>query len=363
MKRTQAWLADGREIVYFDRYDDAVRRLDDPRSLPEVSTNAALRWDAAVEEWVVVAGHRQGRTHHPPADECPLCPSTPERQTEVPSSDYDVVVFENRFPSLSMSAGSGGAATDEGAPEWPPATGRCEVVCFTPDHEASFGTLSLEQVRTVLEAWVDRTQELRALPGVVQVFPFENRGREIGVTLAHPHGQIYAYPFEPPRTTRLLTAERHHLQRTGEHLSAHILRTERADGRRIVAENDEWIAFVPVAARWPFEVHLYPTTRVPDLPSLGELARACFGPLYLEILRRLDGLFDLPMPYVAAWYQRPSTAGPEECALHLVLFSSRRAPGKLKHLAGSESAMDVFINDIPPERAAAMLRAVRPFRS
>jgi UDPglucose--hexose-1-phosphate uridylyltransferase len=354
VKRTAAHLADGREIVYFDSDDAAVRRFDDPRRLPAISTSSALRWDAAVEEWVVIAGHRQTRTFLPPADECPLCPSRDGRHTEVPSRDYEVVVFENRFPSLSMAAAPDGEVADPERER--PGIGRCEVVCFTPDHDASFSSLSPRQARTVLEAWVDRTVELSALPGVVQVFPFENRGEEIGVTLGHPHGQVYAYPFVPPRAARLLAAERRHHAATGRHLSDDLLAEECADGRRVVAADDSWVAFVPVAARWPFEVHLYPRRRVPDLPSLSEQERAAFGPLYLDVLRRLDGLFGLPMPYVSAWHQAPSTAGPGEAALHLTLFSTRRGPGKLKFLAGSESAAGVFINDIPPELAAQMLR-------
>ncbi len=357
MRRTPTRLADGREIVYFDGDDAPPRRLDDPRDLPDTSTSSALRWDAAVEEWVIIAGHRQGRTFMPPTDQCPLCPSSPDRATEVPADDYQVAVFENRFPSLSMAA----------APDDPPhesvtarpGVGRCEVVCFTPDHDASFGSLSPAQARLVLEAWVDRTRELSALPGVELVFPFENRGEEIGVTLAHPHGQVYAYPFVPPRAARLLSSERRHHARTGRHLSDDILAAECADGRRIVGENPSWVAFVPAAARWPFEVHLYPTVRVPDLPSLGEPAREAFADLYLDVLRRLDALFGVPMPYVSAWHQAPSSAGPGEAALHLTLFSTRRGPGKLKYLAGSESAAGAFINDIPPERAAAMLRDAR----
>jgi UDPglucose--hexose-1-phosphate uridylyltransferase len=356
VKRTAARLADGREIIYFDRDDSAVRRLDDPRDLPPVGTTSALRWDAYREEWVIVAGHRQTRTFLPPADECPLCPSRDGRATEIPSDDYEVVVFENRFPSLSMSAAPGDALLPPA--DVRPGVGRCEVVCFTSAHDASFGALDAGQVRTVMEAWVDRTRELSALSGVVQVFPFENRGQEIGVTLAHPHGQIYAYPFVTPRTARMLASEQRHHARTGRHLSDDIVAAEREDGRRILAGNDEWVAFVPAAARWPFEVHVYPTTRVPDLPSLSDTAKDAFGPLYLDVLRRLDGLFDLPMPYVAGWYQAPAGEDPAASALLLELFSTRRGPGKLKYLAGSESAMDVFINDIPPERAATMLREV-----
>ncbi len=361
VRRTPDVMADGRQLFYFDDTEPylsgkASRSVPDTRPLGAAASAGERRRDPLTGDWVVLAAHRMDRTFLPPADECPLCPSRDGKHTEVPSADYEVVVFENRFPSLSVSASPDDPGADPARLR--PGTGRCEVVCFTPDHDASFASLSPQQVRTVLEAWVDRTLELRAVPGVVQVFPFENRGEEIGVTLGHPHGQVYAYPFVPPRAARLLAAERRHHAGTGRHLSDDILAEERADGRRIVVQDEAWTAFVPVAARWPFEVHLYPNERVPDLPSLSEHARDAFGPVYLEVLRRLDGLFDVPMPYIAAWNQAPSTAGPGEAALHLTLFSTRRGPGKLKFLAGSESAAGVFINDILPERAAEMLRAV-----
>jgi UDPglucose--hexose-1-phosphate uridylyltransferase len=205
----------------------------------------------------------------------------------------------------------------------------------------------------VLEAWTDRTRELSALPGVEQVFVFENRGAEIGVTLSHPHGQIYAYPFVPPRPLQMIrTAERH-----GGCLHCAAIAAEQAAGTRVVAESPRWFAFVPHAARWPFEVHIYPRRHVPDLVALDDTERDEFPPLYLDVLRRFDGIFDDPMPYVAGWQQAPVRIGREYAHLFLQLFSIRRAPDKLKYLAGSESAMGVFINDIAPERAAEILRA------
>jgi UDPglucose--hexose-1-phosphate uridylyltransferase len=238
--------------------------------------------------------------------------------------------------------------------------GRCEVVCFTADHDVSFAGLTPDRVRLIVDAWADRTAELSGLPGVEQVFCFENRGEEIGVTLRHPHGQIYAYPFVTPRTGRMLAAARRHRERTGSDLFADVLAAERRARTRVVAENRDWTAFVPAAARWPFEVHLYPNRRVGTISELDAAARDGFGPIYLEVLRRLDGLFGVEMPYIAGWYQAPVTAERDLAYLHLRLFSNRRAPGKLKYLAGSESAMDVFINDVPPEEAARMLRAATP---
>ncbi|MDT0545860.1 MULTISPECIES: galactose-1-phosphate uridylyltransferase [Streptomyces] len=344
MKKTATRLADGRELIYYDAHDDAVRDAVDPRPLDPIATSSEIRHDRLLGDRVAVASHRQGRTYHPPADECPLCPSREGRHSEIPAADYDVVVFENRFPSLAGDSG------------------RCEVVCFTSDHDASFADLTPEQAALVLEAWTDRTAELAGLPSVEQVFCFENRGKEIGVTLGHPHGQIYGYPFVTPRTQLMLRSLAEHRERTGRNLFDDVVADEVADGRRIVLEGEHWIAFVPYAAHWPYEVHLYPKRRVPDLRDLDEGARTEFPQMYLELLKRFDRIFgegEPPTPYIAAWHQAPfSVADRGEFALHLELFTIRRTSGKLKFLAGSESGMNVFINDVPPEAAAERLREV-----
>ncbi|NBM18768.1 galactose-1-phosphate uridylyltransferase [Streptomyces sp. GC420] len=345
MKKTSTRLADGRELIYYDLRDDLVRDAVDRRPLDPISTTSEIRRDRLLGDSVAVASHRQARTYHPPADECPLCPSREGRHTEIPEPDYDVVVFENRFPSLAGDSG------------------RCEVVCFTSDHEASFAELTEQQAGLVLEAWTDRTAELAELPSVEQVFCFENRGREIGVTLGHPHGQIYAYPFVTPRTALMLRSLTEHAERTGgANLFDEVLAGELADGRRVVIEGEHWVAFVPYAAHWPYEVHLYPRRRVRDLRALDDAQRTEFPQIYLELLRRFDRIFgshEPPTPYIAAWHQAPLRApGREGFALHLELFTVRRTSGKLKFLAGSESGMSVFINDVPPEAAAERLREV-----
>ncbi|MEU8692146.1 galactose-1-phosphate uridylyltransferase [Streptomyces sp. NPDC048665] len=350
MKKTSTRLADGRELIYYDLRDDTVRDAVDRRPLDRTVTTSEIRRDALLGDAVAIASHRQGRTYHPPADECPLCPTRGERLSEIPDASYDVVVFENRFPSLAGDSG------------------RCEVVCFTSDHDASFAGLTEEQARLVLDAWTDRTSELSHLPAVEQVFCFENRGEEIGVTLGHPHGQIYAYPFTTPRTALMLRSLAAHKEATGgENLFDAVVERELAD-ERVVLESEHWVAFVPYAAHWPYEVHLYPKRRVPDLLALDEAARTEFPQVYLELLRRFDRIFgegEPPTPYIAAWHQAPFGALEEfdgvtrdDFALHLELFTVRRTSGKLKFLAGSESGMSVFINDVPPERAAERLREV-----
>ncbi|MDQ0812955.1 UDPglucose--hexose-1-phosphate uridylyltransferase [Streptomyces sp. B3I7] len=350
MKKTSTRLADGRELIYYDLRDDTVRDAVDRRPLERTVTTSEIRRDVLLGDAVAVASHRQGRTYHPPADECPLCPSRGERLSEIPDSSYDVVVFENRFPSLAGDSG------------------RCEVVCFTSDHDAAFADLTEEQARLVLDAWTDRTAELSHLPSVQQVFCFENRGAEIGVTLGHPHGQIYAYPFTTPRTALMLRSLAEHRRTSGgENLFDAVVERESA-GARLVLETGHWVAFVPYAAHWPYEVHLYPRRRVPDLLALDEAARTEFPQVYLELLRRFDRIFgdDEPAtPYISAWHQAPFGALEEfdgvsrdDFALHLELFTIRRTAGKLKFLAGSESGMNVFINDVPPETAARRLREV-----
>lgn len=356
MKRSATRLADGRELIYYDERDDADRSAVDTRELPPPPPASEIRYDPVLDEWVAIAAHRQGRTFLPPAAECPLCPSRPGRATEIPAADYDVVVFENRFPSFSDRCSGDLDPQDAGLVPVRHGAGRCEVVCFTSDHGSSFSALNPPRVRTVLDAWADRTAALSDLPGVEQVFCFENRGEEIGVTLHHPHGQIYGYPFVTPRTRRMLGSARRYAKRTTGNLFADLLAAERAAGVRVVVGNEHWTGYVPAAARWPYEIHVYPHRQVPDLAALSDAERESFGPLYLDLLRRLDGLFGVPMPYVAAWQQAPVRTDRELGYLHLQLFSTRRAPGKLKYLAGSESAMGVFINDVRPEDTARMLR-------
>ncbi len=362
MRKTTTRLADGRDLIYFDDVSATADRsgIVDRRPLPPRNVASTMRFDRALEEWVVVAGHRQSRTFMPPDDACPLCPSTDRYLSEIPAPDYDVVVFENRFPSFSQTPviSDGDVPADIDFFQTRPAFGRCEVVCFTADHDGSFSSLAPARARTVIEAWVDRTTALSAIPGIEQVFCFENRGVEIGVTLNHPHGQIYGYPYVTPRSRQQLESARRHRNRTGRNLFADLVAGEIAAGERIVARGDCWTAFVPFAARWPLEVHLYPNRQVPDLPALTDAERDELSHVYLDVLRRMEGVYDDSLPYIAAWHQAPTRADRDLAYLHLEVFSIRRAPGKLKYLAGSESAMGAFVSDVLPEDAARMLREV-----
>jgi UDPglucose--hexose-1-phosphate uridylyltransferase len=302
MKITQIQLSDGRELRYYDE-DGAPERTEvDQRDLAATTTESELRYDPLLDQWIMVASHRQSRTYKPSTRNCPLCPSKPDHFTEVPAADYNVVVFSNRFPALAPSPGP---VREQGTLLTRPGAGRCEVICFTCDHQASVASLKPAQVELVVAAWIDRTRALAGLPGVEQVFCFENSGAEIGVTLDHPHGQIYAYPFVTPRTAQMVRSAADYRSRTGGNLFADRLADEVDDGRRIVLRTEHWTAFVPHAARWPYEVHAYPNERVPDLPSLGPAALAELPEVYLDLLGRFERLFDRPAPYIAPWPQAP----------------------------------------------------------
>ncbi len=349
-------MADGRDLFYFTQSPLASDPPPDTRPIEPVQSTGTLRHDALNDEWVTIAGHRQGRIFLPSTSECPLCPSTPGNRTEIPAADFEVAVFQNRFPSLAPPADPGW--TLAGEPE-PANAGRCEVICFSADHDAAFRDLTPERVRLIVAAWADRTAALMDLPYVQHVFPFENCGEEIGVTIRHPHGQIYAYPFVPPRALGRLQAGMRHQQATGRHLVDDVIAREVADGERIVAETEHWIAFVPYAARWPFQVQLHPRRSMLDLTELDDAGAEDFARIYPDLLTRLDGLFGVRMPYIAAWFQAPKGELRAAGRLYLELFTNRRAPDKLKYLAGSEAAMGAFINDIRPEDAARVLREAR----
>lgn len=355
MIRTDARLVDGRDLFYYSS-SAAHEAPADTRDLETRSGTGELRYDALDGDWVSVAGHRQGRAFLPSTAECPLCPTTPGNVTEIPASSFEVVVFENRYPSFQDPGDAPGV--DAGLLAAGPNAGRCEVICFSDDHDASFADLEVERIRLVLAALADRTAALLEIPYVQHVFPFENCGEEIGVTIRHPHGQVYGYPFVPPRALSRLENARRHAEATGRDLVRDVIDAELADGSRIVAQTEHWIAFVPFAARWPFQMQVHPRRDVLDLSGLDDAERDDLATLQRDLLRRLHGLFGVRMPYIAGWFQAPKGPLRAHARLHLEIVSNRRAPGKLKHLAGSESAMGAWINDIRPEDAARMLREV-----
>lgn len=354
---TRWTLSDGRDALFFDLPGHHATPVPDRRPLPDAAVaNSELRFDRTTGQWVIIAALRQDRTYKPPADRCPLCPGPSGLTSEIPAPDYDVVVFENRFASLSGAGGSPFRLPPTAGEEFvsAPGHGRCEVICFSSDHTGSFADLDHAHARLVVEAWRHRTQDLMGRPGIEQVFCFENRGEEIGVTLTHPHGQIYGYPYLTPRTQTMLTTADAHRAARGTNLFSDILHHEIDCGARVVARTDTFTAFVPFAARWPVEVRIFPNRLVRNLSGLDNAEIDGLTDIYRTVLQRLDRMYDAPMPYMSGLHQY--TEDQREGCLHIEVISTRRTATKLKYLAGSESVMDAFINDVRPEALAQRLR-------
>ena len=315
-----------------------------------------IRWHPLLGEWVIVASHRLDRTLLPPKELCPFCPTRdPSRPTEVPEPDFEIVVFENRFPSLSERAE--GPPVRRGVFKARRGIGVCEVVLYTPQHEGALYDLPEEQVYKLVKVWTDRYLELGEKPFVKYVFIFENRGTAVGVTLHHPHGQIYAYPFIPPLIRREIENMRRHWRREGRCLVCDIVRQEMEEGERVVFENDSFVAFVPFFARWTYEVHIVPKRHVSHMAQFSDDEQFDLALALREMVLRYDNLFGFPLPYMMVMHQAP-TDGRERPFFHyhIEFYTPHRARDKLKFLAGSESGAGVFINDAAPEDKARELR-------
>jgi UDPglucose--hexose-1-phosphate uridylyltransferase len=312
-----------------------------------------LRFDPLRKEWVAYATERNDRTFLP-TDFCPLCPSGTGGASEVPLDTFEVVVFENRFPAFGPDRRSG-------RPVRPASTG-CEVVVYTPEHHLTLAQLPVERVRLLVDVWADRYRDLGARPEVAYVYIFENKGEEVGVTLHHPHGQIYALPFVPPFAVAELDASRQHLADRGQCLHCSELEVE-ASGPRLVHAEGSMAAFVPRAARWPYEVHLYPRRHVATIADLDESERWDLAAALLRVTGTYDRHFGFSTPYVMAVHQAP-TDGHEwpQAHLHFEFYPPHRRPDRLKYLAGVELGAGTFVNDTRPEETAAKLRRA-PHRS
>lgn len=349
---------DGRKLTLYSLVPFEGEAVEAPSPFADpLAATPHLRWHPLRGEWVTYAAYRQGRTFLPPPQYNPLAPTTdPLHATEVPQGPWDMAVFDNRFPSLGGTAGQPPTLIVPTAA----ATGHCEVVVFTKDADASLGALPLRQLELLLAVWGDRTERLARRGDVAYVLPFENRGAEVGVTLHHPHGQIYAYPVVPPVPARMQALAQQHLEATGEGLLERHIGEESRVQERMLYEGPHAVAFVPVCARYPYEVWVAPKQAVESFnrlsgPQAKDLARAL-----KTVLLKFDGLWGRPLPYLMAWYQAPTDGLPHpESHLHAELFPPYRTRDRLKYLAGTELAAGFFAMDALPEEKARELQQVQ----
>lgn len=318
-----------------------------------------LRWNPIMKEWVITATHRQDRTFKPPENYCPLCPTEKGGfPTEVPAEDYDLVVFENKFPSLQSNPPE---LAVEGSDIYPVdnAQGICEVVLFTSDHDGVMSKKALSRFVKLVKVWRDRYHELGEKEFIDYVYIFENKGEEVGVTLEHPHGQIYAYPFIPPRIKKELNSSKEHLEQNNECLFCRVLREENEDGQRIITANDSFTAFIPFFARYTYEVHIYSNEHLASFNDFTKKEEQDLAKILKTLLMKYDNLFDFVFPYIMSIHQQPSNGTGEEYShFHIEFYPPYRTENKLKYLAGSEAGAGTYINGSMAEEKARELREV-----
>ncbi|HLS90837.1 MAG TPA: galactose-1-phosphate uridylyltransferase [Limnochordia bacterium] len=315
-----------------------------------------MRWHPLLRQWVVTATHRQERTYKPPKEYCPFCPTQPGAfPTEVPASEYEIVVFENRFPSFRREPPEPDV---EGSELYPvrPAQGVCEVVLYSQDHDATLREMPVQHIDRLVQVWTDRYIELGSRPEIEYVFIFENKGDAVGVTLHHPHGQIYAFPYIPPIPQAELDAGREHREKTGRCLMCDIVAEER-QGPRVIWESAHFSAYVPFFARYPFEVHIAAKEHLPSLAEMSREQQTGLAQAIKTVGTAYDYLFGFPLPYMMVMHQKP-TDGREhpDAHFHVEFYPLNRTADKLKYLAGCESGAGTFITDMAPETQAQRLR-------
>lgn len=311
-----------------------------------------LRWNPTVGEWVSTASHRQDRPQMP-TEGCPFCPGS----GRVPD-DYDVYLYPNDFAAFSIPAPD---PTIEGDSFYRVARshGKCDVVLYHPDHHTSMPQLSLSHLTRLVRVWRKRFEELKRTPGIRYVLIFENKGAIIGVTMPHPHGQIYALPFVPPRLDRELKAARAYKRAKGRCLYCDILKKERRANLRVVAENAAFTAFIPFYARWPYEVHIFPRRHVAALDRFHPAEERALAEMLKWVTLKYDNLFDFSFPYMMLLHQAP-VEGKYDFHFHIEFYPPHRSKEKIKYLASVETGAGSFLNDSLAEEKAAELRAVRP---
>jgi UDPglucose--hexose-1-phosphate uridylyltransferase len=308
-----------------------------------------LRFDPLTREWVNIVGARQGRPNLP-ASGCPFCVGG----LEAPDP-YELRWFPNRWPALAPGDAVDFAAAESAETAIVPAVGACEVVLFSPEHDQSLATLPIAQVRKVVDLWAERSTALLSRPEVEYVLVFENRGREVGATIDHPHGQIYAYPFVPPAPAREATIARAHGCTVCSELEGELVA-----GTRIVTTCGDWVAWVPYASGYSYGMRIAPRSHHASLAALDDVSRDQLATLLTDALGRYDRLWPAPapeyrFPYLL-WFHQAPAAGGDEWHLHAHVAPPLRAPGVARYVASGEVGSGTLSNPVVPEAAARALR-------
>jgi UDPglucose--hexose-1-phosphate uridylyltransferase len=312
-----------------------------------------LRWNPILKEWIIVASSRKDR----PIDDvgetkCPFCSGSSEVEGK-----WEVLSLANKYPSLMLDPPKPSSKS-----RWlykvQPAYGECEIILETKDHTGDLGDLPVQRIKKVIDLFAERFTSLGSKKGIKYVFEFRNKGKEIGVSLHHPHSQLYALPFIPPVIMTELNSGKEYMKKEGECLFCRIIKEERSDGRRVICENEHAICFVPFYAKWPYETHIYPTRHLQCLPDMTEEERFGFATVLKQIITTYNNLFDFSLPYVMAIHQRPTDNKYRHYHMHVEFYPPHRSKDKLKFTAGIERGAGTYTMDYEPEEKALELRNV-----
>ncbi len=291
-----------------------------------------------------------------PSEGCPFCPGS----GRVPEH-YEVLIYPNDFPAFTAPPPEPSMAGDDFY-KVRPSFGKCDVVLYHPDHHTSLPELSVSHLTLLVRLWRKRFEELGAIRGIRYVLIFENKGAVIGVTMPHPHGQIYAFPLVPPRVAQELAAAREYRRRRGRCVFCDVLRRERKDARRLIGENDHFTAFIPFYARWPYEVHIYSRRHIGTLAQFRPAEEPALAEMLKWVTLKYDNLFQMSFPYMMLVHQAPVGGTFPEFHFHIEFYPPHRSKEKLKYLASVETGGGIFLNDSRAEEKARELQATPPAR-
>jgi len=312
---------------------------------------AELRWHPLIKDWVMIASHRQNRPQMP-KDWCPFCPGS----GRVPDN-YEVYKYDNDFPVLSQKP-----PVPDDVPtnlyKMAEAYGKCEVILYSPDHKSSMYQFSIEHIVKIIDLWTERFEDLKKDEKIKYIFIFENRGEMVGVTMPHPHGQIYGYSFIPKKLELELEACREHYDANGTCLICDMVKDESASGDRVIFENEDFIVFLPFFCEYPYGVYIVSKNHKQNLTQFNEREKVNLAKALKETTGMFDSLFGFEFPYMMCMHQDPVNSGDfsDYYHFHIEFFPPMRSENKQKFNASSETGAWAHANPTKPEEKAVELR-------
>jgi len=313
---------------------------------------AELRWHPLTKDWVMIASHRQGRPQMP-KDWCPFCPGS----GKVPDH-FEVYEYDNDFPALSLTP----PEPDDVATDFfktAPAYGKCEVILYSPDHVITVPELPAEHLKKLVDLWCERFEKISSDEKIKYVFIFENRGEAVGVTMPHPHGQIYGYSFIPKKLMLETSSAKEYLEQTGKCLFCDMLKNELDEKKRIIFSNEHFTVFLPFFCEYPYGVYIMANRHVQNITDLTEAEKFSLAKTIKETAGTLDSLFDMKFPYMMCMHNAPVNSGDysRDFHFHIEFFPPMRSADKIKFNASSETGAWAHCNPTCPEEKAEELRA------